>query len=178
MPTLYSVTMSLDGCIAGPGGDMTWLASRLGPNPAAEALVDQIGALLMGRRTFDGSDPNEGTDKEGALSGAWHGPQFVLTHRPPAEPAPGYTFVTDPHEAVAEAQEAAGDRYVNVLGAEVARSLLAAGLLDEILVFVAPVLIGDGTRLFDYPGGTDVALERISSNESPMANGIWFRVAR
>ncbi|MFC7530565.1 dihydrofolate reductase family protein [Actinoplanes sp. GCM10030250] len=175
---LYSVTMSLDGFIAGPGGDMSWLAPRLGPNPAAEDLVDQVGAFLVGRRTFGGDDPNAGTDREGAMEGAWHGPQFVLTHRPPAEPVPGVTFVTDLHEAVAAAREAAGGRYVNVLGAEVARQLVAAGLLDEILVFVAPVLLGDGTRLFEHPGGTDVALERLSSSESPLANGLWYRVLR
>src|SRR4051812_37342189 len=113
---MYSATMSLDGFMAGPGGDMSWLAAFLGPNPEAEALVDRIGALLVGRRTFGGDDPNKGTDKAGALEGAWHGPQFVLTHTPPDEPVPGTTFVTDLESAVAAAREAAGDKYVNILG--------------------------------------------------------------
>jgi dihydrofolate reductase len=173
---LYSVTMSLDGFIAGPDGDMSWLTPFLGPNPTAEALVPEIGAMLVGNRTFGGDDPNKGTDKEGAMSGAWTGPVFVLTHNPPAQPVPDVTFGSDLHEAVAAAREAAGDRYVNVLGAEVARQALAAGLLDEILVFVAPVLLGDGTRLYDLPGGAQVTLTRLRSAESPLANALWFSV--
>ncbi|MEV4279361.1 dihydrofolate reductase family protein [Actinoplanes xinjiangensis] len=173
---LYSVTMSLDGFIAGPGGDMSWLTRFLGPNPTAEALVPRIGAMLVGNRTFGGDDPNRGTDKEGAMSGAWHGPVFVLTHNPPPQPVPDVTFLSDLHEAVTAARKAAGDRYVNVLGADVARQALTAGLLDEILVFVAPVLLGDGTRLYDLPGGAEVTLERLSSAESPLANALWFSV--
>src|SRR5665647_951682 len=77
---LYSVSMSLDGFIAGPGGDMSWLTPYLGPNPGIEGLMERIGALLVGRRTFEGDDPNHGTDKEGAFGGQWSGPQIVLTH--------------------------------------------------------------------------------------------------
>src|ERR1700761_4952817 len=117
---LYSASMSLDGFIAGPGGDMSWLTPYLGgENATADGLVDRIGALLVGRRSFDGDDPNKGTDKEGALEGAWHGPQFVLTHRPPVGRYPETTFVTDLAGGVAAAKAAAGDQYVNVLGAEV-----------------------------------------------------------
>ena len=58
--TLYSCTMSLDGFMAGPGGDMQWLHQHLGPNPVAEGIVTQVGSLLVGRRTFDGDDPNRG----------------------------------------------------------------------------------------------------------------------
>jgi len=175
---LYSATMSLDGFIAGPSGDMSWLADYLGPNETAERLVDQIGALLVGRRTFEGDDPNRGTDKEGALEGAWQGPQFVLTHRPTVPPPPGTTFVTDLASGVAAASAAAGDKYVNILGADVARQALAEGLVDEVLVFVAPVLLGDGTRLFAFPGGAKIALERMTQSEAPLATGVWYRIAR
>ena len=173
---LYSVTMSLDGFIAGPGGDMSWMTPFLGPNPTADRLVDEIGALLVGRRTFGGDDPNAGTDKEGALSGAWHGPQFVLTHEPPEMVPPGVTFVTDLRTAVTAAKEAAGDRYVNVLGADVARQALAAGLVDEVLTFIAPVLLGDGTRLFAEPGTRPIHLERLAQREHPLAAELWYRV--
>ena len=54
---LYSVTMSLDGFIAGPGGDMSWLTEHLGPNPAVDEIIGNIGALLVGNRTFRGDDP-------------------------------------------------------------------------------------------------------------------------
>jgi dihydrofolate reductase len=173
---LYSATMSLDGFIAGPGGDMSWLTPYLGPNPDVDDLVTQIGALLIGHRTFIGDDPNRGTDKEGPFEGAWSGPSFVLTHHPPATSPPNVTFVDDLDSAVAAAREAAGDRYVNVLGAETARQCLEAGALDEVLAIVAPVLLGDGTRLFAHPGGTTVRLERLSVSHAPLATNLWFRV--
>jgi len=175
---LYSATMSLDGFIAGPGGDMSWLTEYLQPNPAIDGIVDEIGALLVGARTFRGDDPNRGTDKEGAFSGTWHGPQFVLTHHAPTSPVPGVTFLDDLSAAVAAAKAAAGGRYVNVLGADVAHQCLDAGLLDEVLVLIAPVLLGDGTRLFDRPGGARVKLERISLNSNPTVTNAWFRVVR
>ncbi|GAA0386808.1 dihydrofolate reductase family protein [Microbispora corallina] len=176
---LYSVTMSLDGFIAGPGGDMSWLTPRIGPNPEVDALIGRIGALLVGNRTFRGDDPHRGTAKEGKpFGGGWEGPQFVLTHNPPDDPAPGITFVGDLRGAVAAAKAAAGDRYVNVLGASTARQCLEAGLLDEIFVCVAPVLLGDGVRLFDHPGGTDIALERLGVTQAPLATTIWMRVVQ
>jgi len=67
---LYSATMSLDGFIAGVGGDMSWLTRHLaGPNPTADRLLANVGALLIGNRTFGGDDPNRGTDQEGAFGG-------------------------------------------------------------------------------------------------------------
>ncbi|BCB79109.1 dihydrofolate reductase family protein [Phytohabitans flavus] len=173
---LYSATMSLDGFIAEHGGDMSWMKPYFGPNPEMDNIVDRIGALLVGRRTFEGDDPNKGTEHEGAFGGAWSGPTFVLTHRIPADPAPGITFMDDLESAVAAAKEAAGDKYVNILGAETARSCLDAGLLDEVLVCVAPVLLGDGTRLFERPGGDNVQLERISLTHGEFATNIWTRV--
>ncbi|MGI5268104.1 dihydrofolate reductase family protein [Nonomuraea sp. CA-218870] len=174
---LYSVTMSLDGFIAGPGGDMSWLTEHLGPNPAIDDLLPRVGSLLVGNRSFGGDDPYKDTEHEGeAFGGGWSGPQFVLTHHPPAAPVPGVTFVTDLHTAIAESKAAAGDKYVNVIGADVARQCLEAGALDEILTCVAPVLLGDGVRLFDHPGGTDVKLERLSVTQVPHATNLWMRV--
>jgi dihydrofolate reductase len=176
---LYSATMSLDGFIAGPDGDMTWMTKlpEIGGHPVADGLWRRIGSLLTGARTHFGNDPNAGTDHEGAFGGLGSGPEFVLTHNPPAEPVPDVTFHTDLHEAVAAARTAAGDRYVNVLGADVAAQCLAAGLLDEILVLVAPILLGDGTPLFRRPGGASVALDEISSTPGPVPS-IWMRVRR
>ena len=70
----------------------------------------------------------------------------MLTHHAPDTPVPGVTFVGELGSAVAAARAAAGEKYVNVLGAEVARQCLDAGVLDEILVCIAPVLLGDGLR--------------------------------
>lgn len=176
---LYSVTMSLDGFIAGAGGDMSWMTEYLGPNALVDELVGRIGALLVGRRTFGGDDPHRGTDKAGKpFGGGWEGPQFVLTHRPADTPVPGVTFVSGVEEAVARARAAAGDRYVNILGASTARQCLAAGALDEVLVLIAPVLLGDGVRLFDHPGGTKIRLERLSVGTVPLATNLWYRVVR
>ncbi|GAA0843477.1 dihydrofolate reductase family protein [Streptosporangium amethystogenes subsp. fukuiense] len=176
---LYSVTMSLDGFIAGPGGDMSWLTEHLGPDPTVDELIGEIGALLVGNRTFRGDDPHVGTDGEGkAFGGGWTGPQFVLTHHAPSAPVPGVTFVGDLGSGVAAAKAAAGEKYVNILGADVARQCVETGVLDEILVFVVPVLLGDGVRLFDHPGGTNVRLERLSLTHTPQATSIWLRVVR
>jgi dihydrofolate reductase len=169
---LYSATMSLDGLIAGPGGDVSWLVDYMPPNPGVDGIGERIGAMLVGARTFSGDDPNRGTDKEGPVSGTWHGHQFVLTHRS-FPPAPGVTFSDDLPAAVAAAKAAAGDKYVNVLGADVARQCLELGLIDEVLVVIAPVLLGAGTRLFS---GHVTKLERISLSSTPLMTNAWFRV--
>jgi dihydrofolate reductase len=176
---LYSATMSLDGYIAGPGGDMSWLSEHLEPNPIVDDLIGTIGALLVGNRSFRGDDPHRGTEKEGKpFGGGWSGPQFVLTHHPPKAPVPGVTFVTDFDDAVATAKTAAGDAYVNVIGADVARQCLEVGVLDELFVIVAPVLLGDGVRLFEHPGGTHVRLEPLGLTHTSHVTNHWLRVVR
>lgn len=173
---LYAATCSLDGFIAGPGGDMQWLNRLPGGNKISAELVPQIGALLVGRNTWGGDDPNRGTEKEGPFGGAWSGPQFVLAHEAPADPPPDVHFRDDLGQAVAESRKAAGERYVNVLGADVARQCLEAGELDEVLMCVAPVMLGDGVRMFEHPGGREAKLERISAVAEPGATNLWFRV--
>ena len=85
---IYSATASLDGFIAGPGGDMSWLTEHIGgENPTADRVLARTGAILVGRVTFGGDDPNAGTDAEGAFGGQYDGPVVVLTHRPPEDPA-------------------------------------------------------------------------------------------
>jgi dihydrofolate reductase len=177
---LFHTAMSLDGFVAGPRGDLSWMSGSGGPNPTRDALLGRIGALLIGGRTFHGHEAvvGAGSDEGAPYGGAWTGPMFVLTHRPPAEPVPGYTFVDDLAAGVAAARAAAGDGYVAILGATTARGCLAAGELDEILVHIVPVLVGDGTRLFDHPGGTRVGLERINVTSSPRMTDLWFRVTR
>jgi dihydrofolate reductase len=176
---LYSASMSLDGFIAGAGGDASWMTEYLGPDPVVEGVISKVGALLVGNRTFGGDDPHKGTPTEGKpFGGGWDGPQFVVTHKPPDTPVPGVTFVRDVDSGVAAAKAAAGDKYVNVLGASIARQCLDAGVLDEILVFVVPVLLGDGTRLFERPGGDNVKLERLSVTEAARMTSFWMRVIK
>jgi riboflavin biosynthesis pyrimidine reductase len=91
-----------------------------------------------------------------------------------------YRPVIDVEHAIVELRRCAGEtlEVTHGLGAEVARECLDAGVLDEILVFVAPVLLGDGVRLFDWPGGRNVKLERMSVSEAPTATHLGFRVVR
>ena len=121
--------------------------------PSAEhlkALWSELGAVLTGRRTFEVADGWGGNH-------AW-GPAFVVTHAiPDGWPRPGSTvhFVTDGIEsAVRQAKAAAGDKAVGVHGADTIQQLLNAGLLDELSIDVAAVLLGDGIRLFDRLEGT------------------------
>ena len=180
---LYSATMSLDGFIAGPGGDMQWLAKHLAePNPEAAALMEDIGALLVGANTHSGDDPNAGTDKEGPFGGEYTGPVIVLTHNPPERVDEGEAadratrYATDLRAAVALSKQLAGDsRYVNVLGADVARQLIEAGELDEVLMFVAPVLLGDGVRMFEHAGGNEVSLRPLDASGR---HTLWFEILR
>jgi dihydrofolate reductase len=171
-----SVTMSVDGFITGAGGDMSWMVPYLGPDPAMDAFIAEVGAVLVGGGTLRGRDPYEGRDGEGEVfGGGWEGPQIAVTSAP-IEPQPDLTVTDDLDEAIRLAREAAGDRVVNVLGATLARGLLERGLLDEVLVSIAPVLLGDGTRLFDHPGGTHVRLEPIAVGQTPLATFLRYRV--
>jgi dihydrofolate reductase len=176
---LYSATCSLDGFIAGPGGDMQWMNRLEGGNEIADELVPRVGALLVGRNTHGGDDPNRGTDSEGAFGGQWHGPEFVVTHHPGADRPPSLFYVDDIERGIALAREAAGEgRYVNVLGADIARQCIELGELDEILMLVAPVLLGDGVPMFRVAGGAEVALEPISVKAEPGSTNLWFRIRR
>lgn len=137
----------------GGGDPMTFKVSA----PSAEhirSLTSAVGAMLTGRRTFDAAQGWGGNH-------AW-GPAFVLTHQIPAGwPRPNSTvhFVTDGIEnAVKQAKAAAAGKAVGVHGADTIQQLLNAGLLDEIHVDMAAVLLGSGVRLFDHLSSTPAVL--------------------
>jgi dihydrofolate reductase len=116
--------------------------------------VSGLGAVLTGRRTFEVAGGWGGNH--------WWGPAFVLTHKVPAGwPRPNSTvhFVTDGLEsAVKQAKAAARGKNVGVHGANTIQQLLNAGLLDELSIDVAAVLLGSGIRLFDHLSGTPAFL--------------------
>ncbi len=162
---LWHTVMSLDGFIAGPNDDMGWVFGiDGGPSPTVDEVVGSMGALLVGRRTQDVEDRLQ----PGFYGGAYQGPFFVLRHDPPSQP-PVVKGVTGQfidlaiEDAVILAKETAKGAHVVILGANVAQQVLRAGLLDEIIIHVAPVLVGDGVRLFHHAGGTAVKLDPISS---------------
>ncbi len=171
-------SMSLDGFIAGPGHSMDWgpLGGFVAPEDVA-AIAAATGAMLIGRRTWDVGSRIEAEDP-GRVDYPFSGPFFLLTHRPPDPPDPDVTILSgDIGAAVATALEAAGGKNLEILGADVAGQCLARGLVDEILVYVLPVVLGDGVR-FSPPGLARVELEPVSSTRSGDATILRFRVRR
>ena len=175
--------MSLDGFIAGSGDAMDWIFNFVVPTPAWLAeIAAATGAMLVGRRTVEVGERMEANNDRGTESRGegypFYGPTFVLTHQPPDPPDPDVTYLTgDIGEAVATARKAAGGKNLEILGADVAGQCLRRGLVDEILVYVLPVLLGDGVR-FSAPGLRTVELEPISSKPSGEATILRFRVRR
>jgi dihydrofolate reductase len=138
---------------AGGAAPMTFRVSE--PSVAhIRALWSELGAVLTGRRTFEVADGWGG--KHG-----W-GPAFVVTHTiPEGWPRPNSTvhFVTDGIEsAVNQAKAAAAGKNVGVHGADTIQQLLNAGLLDELSIDIAAVLLGSGVRLFDHLASTPAVL--------------------
>src|SRR5437762_13404815 len=121
------------------GEDAAWLAET----------ISRIGAVVGGRNTYEAA-------RHWGDENPWGLPFFIVTHRPEEEPAGGaFTFVSGVKEAIDRAAEAAGDKDVSVMGgAEVIRQALAAGLVDELSIIVAPVVPGGGKRLFEGFAGS------------------------
>jgi len=193
---LAGITMSVDGYVAGPGdgpgkglgegGERLhyWVCG--GPweydGPLGEATgedaawlkeaMGRLGAVVSGRWTYEAAD-HWGDENP------WNLPVFIVTHRPEEEPASGaFTFVSGVEEAVARAREAAGEKDVHVMGgADVIRQALDAGLVDELTIIVAPVVLGGGKRLFEG-FGRSLDLAHLGVRQSPWATFIDYCVER
>ncbi len=187
---LLQFSMSLDGFVAGPdisveqpmGRDGERLHQWMFPTDGivddldremAQKISADAGAVILGRRTFD------------VGVGQWEDtpfpvPSFVLTHRARDElamPSAAFTFVTQGVEAALDqAKQAAGDKYIVVMGADAVRQLLAAGYVDEIRIQLVPVLLGAGTRLFT--GAERIALTAIGTVQSSSVTHLRFEVER
>ena len=182
---VLAMSMSLDGFVAAPndrvgqalgdGGQRLheWISDGRARNLLAEA-AGRTGAIVMGRRTFDLSGGPHAWGNAGV-----HTPCFVLTHRPPRNAHPAFSFVTDGVEAaLARAKAAAGGADVAVMGASVGRQCLAAGLLDEMALTLVPVFLGGGIRLFENLGGADTDFAPQRPVETPGVTHLRFRVIR
>jgi dihydrofolate reductase len=164
--------MSLDGFIAGPDDAMDWVIEYTKKYSFPEVMA-ATGAMLVGRRTYEVSKrmSDEDTDYDG-------GPVFVLTHRPPDDPEQGVTFLDcDLAEAVATARAVAGGKNLEILGADLASQCLQRGLVDEVLVYVLPVLLGDGVRFSTSDLGR-IDLEPFSNTQSGPVTMLRFRVQK
>ncbi|GAA3232664.1 dihydrofolate reductase family protein [Actinocorallia longicatena] len=168
---LWHFTMSLDGYVAGPGHSMDWMTGMtFRPGLVAEYTAT-TGAVLGGR---DGWDVINGARPYG---GSWEGPIFVLTHHPEdAEPAPGVTFLDcDVAEAARIGLEAAKGKNLEVFSPSIGGQLLERGLIDEIDLHIAPVLLGDGIRLHHAPGGPPIRLQHVEGDEPTAAVNVRYR---
>ena len=195
---LAAITTSVDGFVTGPddgpgkglgvggerlhywvfGGPWTYDEEPRGEpvgldKQFLEEAMSGVGAVIGGRNTYEAAGGWGGRNP-------WGIPLFVLTHRtedqPPAEA--GFHFVPDLDTAVRLAREAAGERDVSVMGgADTIRQTLAAGLVDELTLIVAPVLLGAGKRLFDGSEGA-VALQQAGVVQSDFVTYLTYRVVR
>ncbi|AVZ40286.1 MULTISPECIES: dihydrofolate reductase family protein [unclassified Dietzia] len=179
---VWGFTSSIDGFIAGPGHDMSWMEAA---EPLADGTVERMAAdvavIIAGRDGYDAAKAQRDERDEltaEAYGGAWSGTEFILTHRPDElADDPGVTAL-DCHivEAVRRAREIAGDRDVQIISADIARQALEHDLIDELQVFVAPVFLGDGIRIFDVPGGRRVDWELVEIyGDSPRSFGRVYR---
>jgi dihydrofolate reductase len=198
---VVDLSVSLDGFIAGAGDGsgaplgrggealFAWMGGgkvsagddrdpRLAPPPASEVIIqewiDETGAMISGRRTFD-------------IANGWaeghpiDAPIFVVTHQPPTEGewSERVEFVPEGFDRALElAQKAAGDKMISVCGADLVQQALRAGKLDEVRVSVTPVLLGDGVRLLDNFGPDPVTLEQLRVIPSEGVTHLAYRVVR
>ena len=186
--------VSLDGFSAGPDQSLEnplgkgaermhrWMFEQPEANKAEREAIVKAGAFIMGRHMF-GPDRGEWDLDWHGWWGAdppYHAPVFVLGHRErePLEMEGGTTFhfVTDGIEAAMErAKEAAGDRTVSIAGgASTVQQYLRAGLIDELRLHIAPVILGSGERLLDGVG--DLKLEQLAVTSSELVTHITYRV--
>jgi dihydrofolate reductase len=200
---VLDISMSLDGFIAGPndgpenplgdGGErlFKWYSSGdtdfvmpsgemvFKVSAASAGLLKEVcstaGALVTGRRTFE-------------IANGWHGrhpldvPVFVVTHNAQqkwVEPGSPFTFVTDGVEsAIQQAKAVVGGKDVAVGAASIAQQCIRAGLLDEIVIDLVPVLLGGGVRLFEHLGSEPIELERTRIIDTPDVTHLIFSVIK
>jgi dihydrofolate reductase len=194
MSVFAGITTSIDGYIAAPddgtgkglgeGGERLhywvfggpWSYDEPRGEPAGEDaawledMSKRVGAVVGGRWTYEAA-------RHWGDENPWGIPFFVVTHRPEEQPeGDEFTFVAGVEEAVARAREAAGDKDVHVMGgADVLRQALDAGLVDELSIIVAPVILGGGKRLFE--GFTkSLDLTQVGVRQSEFATFIDYRV--
>jgi dihydrofolate reductase len=192
---IAGITTSVDGYITGPddgpgkglgeggerlhywvfGGPWTYDAEPRGQASGEDAawledVSSRIGAVVGGRWTYEAA-------RHWGDENPWWLPFFIVTHRPEEQPEGGhFTFVDGVGAAVERAREAAGEKEVHVMGgADTIRQALAAGILDELTIITAPVILGAGKRLFDG-FSQSLELEHLGVRQSQFATFVDYRV--
>lgn len=182
---MFGLSVSLDGFIADKNDDVSevfaWMGSAMEQfHEIVGDALNENGAVIMGHRSFDQIYGEQGWVFPDGTAPDW--PVIVLQSQPREPVKKGKTqfyFVTDGIEsAIAKAQELAGEKTVALHGGSAVQQALKAGLLDEMNMSIAHVLLGEGVRLFDHLGATPIHLERIRTVESPGATHLSFRVVK
>jgi dihydrofolate reductase len=142
---------------------MDFMAGATAQPGLIQDYIATTGAVLAGRNGFDSA-----IGDSRPYGGAWQGPIFVLTHHPEdAPPTPGVTFLSCPvEEALRIGLAAADGKNLEVFSPTIGKQLLDLGLVEEINLHYAPVLLGDGIRLYDAPGSQLVRLRRTGPDPS------------
>jgi dihydrofolate reductase len=182
---MLGLSVSLDGFIADKNDDVTEVFAWMGKamerfHEVVGDSFNEAGAVIMGHRSFDQIDGEQGWIMPDGTPLPW--PVIVLQSQAREPVKKGHTqyyFVTDGIEsAVKKAQEIAGEKNVALHGASAVQQALKAGLLDEMNLSMAHVLLGEGVRLFDHLGSQPIHLEHLGTIESPGATHISFRVVK
>ncbi len=142
--TILYIAASLDGFIAGPSDDLSWLDPYQDVEAGYQEFIAGVGAIIEGRRTYE-IEVKNGWDKVHSL------PRFILSKDVIATTRAGVTITHDDIAKVLQkANASAGNKNVWIEGgASVAQQFINRGLVDEIVLTLIPVFLGDGTRLFD-----------------------------
>ncbi len=179
---ILGMTMSLDGFINDRNGEVSRLYPDLEALRKTQVLQESIkstGAVVMGRHAYDMAN-GDFTDYEFQV------PIFVLTHQVPVKVAKGengrfkFNFITDGIESAMEkAMSAAAEKNVTVIGgANTFQQCVSKGLFDEIHIDIAPVLLGDGLRLFENINAKPIELESMNVIESPGVTHLRFHAVK
>jgi dihydrofolate reductase len=196
---VIDLTMSLDGFVAGPndgvkhplgtqggehlfdwyhGGEVMRGDKRFAPQGRDREVVDLMfeayGAFVTGRRTYD-------------MTSGWDGTHpmvkhiFVVTHQPPLEVPKGestFEFVRSIEDAITKAKKVTETKAVVIGTARVAQQALAAGLVDELFLHIAPIVLGRGLRLLDKLGTLPIELQQAEGIVGPKATHVRYRVIK
>jgi dihydrofolate reductase len=184
---IAEITMSIDGFIAGPAISKEQPMGENGPllhewifdkatdddREWLEELTNNAGAVICGHHTYDT-----------AIDDAWEGanpfavPTLVVCHAAPAQAVEGFVYVTGGIEpALEQARQIAGNKNVWIMGgASIIQQYLKAGLVDELRLHIAPVLLGRGTRLFDDKDEQVTVVESVSISKTPGAVHLVWRI--
>lgn len=181
---IVGMGMSLDGYINDQDGRVDALYSdfsELHDAPSFQEMIKNTGAVIMGRHVYEMADPFTWVNDDYEFQV----PIFVLTHTPPIKYPEGngklsLIFVTDGIEnAISQAKKAAGDKDIQVLGANTIQQCLNARLCDELQIDIMPVLLGKGLKLFENIDTEKIRLERVKIEAvTSMRTSMTFRLIK